>query len=102
MKCLIVPAVAAAIWALRRPYQRTPIDWDGFQRATRHLGRSTGGDIGELGELMVAANRATYRPGMEAHALTEMSKDEADSRRGAYTSVLYPRSSIRRVPGNSG
>ncbi len=99
MRYLIVPAVAATIWALRRLYQRTPIDWDGFQRATRHLGRSTGGDIGEL---MVAANSATYRPGMEGHALTEISKDEADSRRGAYTSVLYPRSSIRRVPGNSG
>ena len=88
MRYLSIPAVASAIWALRRLYQRT----------TRHLGRSTGGDIDEL----IAANKATYRPGMEAHALTEMSKDEADSRRGPYSSVLYPRSSLRRVPGNLG
>ena len=55
MRYLSIPAVAAAIWALRRLYQRTPIDWGGFQRATRHLGRSTGDDIDEL----IAANRAT-------------------------------------------
>ncbi len=64
MRYLIVPAVAAAIWALRRLHQRMPIDWDRFQRVTRHHGRSTEGVIGEL---MIAANRATYRPGMEAH-----------------------------------
>ena len=64
MRCLIGSAVVAAIWALRRLHQRTSIDWDGFQRATRHLGRFTEGDIDEL----IAANKATYRPGMEAPA----------------------------------
>ncbi len=77
MRHLIAPTVVAVIWALRRLYQQKPVDWHTFQRVTRyfrrrmavdldepiaankatyHLGRSTGDDIGEL---MIAASKAT-------------------------------------------
>ena len=40
------------------------IDWNTFQRVTRYLKRRTQVDLDEP----IAANKATYRPGMEAHA----------------------------------
>ena len=64
MRHLIAPTVVAVIWALRRLYQQKPVDWNTCQRVTRYLRRRTAVDIDEP----IAANKATYRPGMEAHA----------------------------------
>ena len=86
MRYLMGPTVVAAIWALRRLHQQKPVDWNTFQRVTRylkrrtqvdldepiaankathHLGRSTGDDIGEL---MITASKAT---GTEAPLATD-------------------------------